>query len=102
MRQYSLSDRSRYYWHVPAVAQAVETLLEDLKSKPIPLSLLAEYLPLHFRSIKPAELTGMEPRELVLWAVEHALSPYRDALRNAHLGPIETRTPQRGPDCGRL
>jgi len=82
MRQFSLSDRARYYWHVPAVAQAVELLLSNLESVSVPISLVAEYLPIHFYSIDPNHLTKMKPTELVMWAIGHALSPYSRAVRS--------------------
>jgi D-tagatose-1,6-bisphosphate aldolase subunit GatZ/KbaZ len=81
MRQFSLSDRARYYWHTPAVAQAVGLLLSNLESVTIPLSLLAEYLPIHFHSIEPNQLATMKPTELVMWAIRRALRPYCHAVR---------------------
>jgi D-tagatose-1,6-bisphosphate aldolase subunit GatZ/KbaZ len=44
-RQYSLSDRVRYYWPVPAVAAALDQLLSNLEKDPPPISLLSQHLP---------------------------------------------------------
>jgi D-tagatose-1,6-bisphosphate aldolase subunit GatZ/KbaZ len=43
--QYSLSDRIRYYWPNPEVRKASDAMLERLGRKPIPLTLLSQYLP---------------------------------------------------------
>ena len=44
-RQYSRSDRSRYYWAVPSVQQAVARLHENLQSTGLPDELVSQYLP---------------------------------------------------------
>jgi len=82
MRLFSLSDRARYYWHTPAVAHAVKSLLSNLENAPIPLSLLAEFFPIKFRDIEPNQLARMKPTELVMWAIGHALRPYGHAVRS--------------------
>lgn len=53
-RSYSLSDRARYYLGVPAVAEAIERTLKNLKDVHIPTGLLYQYFP---RSAE-AVLTG--------------------------------------------
>ena len=59
-RRYSLSDRCRYYWNVPEVRQAVETLMENLSAAPIPLTLISQYLPVQYKRIR-AGLLENEP-----------------------------------------
>lgn len=44
-RKYSRSDRSRYYWPVPAVREAVEGLQHNLDTHGIPLELVSQFLP---------------------------------------------------------
>lgn len=44
-RRYSLSDRIRYYWNVPEVSAAADTLLANLAETDIPRSLLSQFLP---------------------------------------------------------
>jgi D-tagatose-1,6-bisphosphate aldolase subunit GatZ/KbaZ len=44
-RRYSRSDRSRYYWPVPAVQQALAKLHENLESTGLPDELVSQYLP---------------------------------------------------------
>ena len=51
-RKYSLSDRARYYWHKPAVRTALDKMLANLNSNPVPLSLISQYLPDAYREIR--------------------------------------------------
>ena len=51
-RKYSFSDRSRYYWPLPEVQAALKVLLENLSEDPIPLTLLSQYLPEPYNSIR--------------------------------------------------
>ena len=44
-RAWSLSDRSRYYWPVPQVQQAVERLFANLDAVHLPQGLTSQYLP---------------------------------------------------------
>ncbi|MFL5332657.1 MAG: D-tagatose-bisphosphate aldolase, class II, non-catalytic subunit, partial [Geminicoccaceae bacterium] len=63
-RAFSLSDRCRYYWPVPAVAAAVERLLANLARQPVPLPLLSQYLPRQHEAVRAGHLKP-EPRALV-------------------------------------
>ena len=45
LRQFSLSDRSRYYWGEPPVQAALARLYANLDAAPIPLPLISQYLP---------------------------------------------------------
>jgi D-tagatose-1,6-bisphosphate aldolase subunit GatZ/KbaZ len=51
-RKYSFSDRSRYYWPQENVQQSVRKLHENFGKKPIPLSLLSQYLPKQYEQIR--------------------------------------------------
>ena len=55
-RKYSLSDRSRYYWPVPSVQEALNRLLVNLGQGPIPLTLLSQYLPLQYDRLRQGSL----------------------------------------------
>jgi len=72
-RRYSLSDRIRYYWSVPGVSAAVERLFSNLGSRPIPMALVSQYLPVHHRAIRNGELCA-EPRGLVRESVRQVLA----------------------------
>ena len=59
--QYSLSDRIRYYWSRPRVAQASRRLLERLdRAAPsgLPLSLVSQYMPWQYEQIRAGRLAN--------------------------------------------
>jgi D-tagatose-1,6-bisphosphate aldolase subunit GatZ/KbaZ len=91
--QYSLSDRSRYYWSTPVVEQACTQLLERLASRGIPLTLISQYLPVQYAAIRAGRLQN-DPRELVLDGVEQVLRHYDGACRPP--GPAERAFIDRG------
>jgi D-tagatose-1,6-bisphosphate aldolase subunit GatZ/KbaZ len=74
-RKYSFSDRSRYYWPVPAVQAALAKLLENLAARPLPLSLLSQYMPAQYQRIREGKLAD-DPRALILDKVTAVLSDY--------------------------
>jgi D-tagatose-1,6-bisphosphate aldolase subunit GatZ/KbaZ len=43
-RKYSLSDRVRYYWAQPEVQDAFKKLMKNLGNKPLPYSLLSQFV----------------------------------------------------------
>lgn len=63
-RAFSLSDRSRYYWALPQVGQAVERLVANLAAAPLPLPLLSQYLPAQHAAVHEGRLPN-EPRALI-------------------------------------
>jgi D-tagatose-1,6-bisphosphate aldolase subunit GatZ/KbaZ len=77
-QQYSLSDRIRYYWPVPAVESALNRLLANLDANPPPLTLLSQYLPLQYEAIRTGQLRP-RARELVLHSIEQVLQQYSAA-----------------------
>ena len=91
--QFSLSDRSRYYWSTPVVEQACTQLFERLASRGIPLTLISQYLPVQYAAIRAGRLKN-DPRELVLHGVEQVLRQYDGACRPA--GPAERAVIDRG------
>jgi D-tagatose-1,6-bisphosphate aldolase subunit GatZ/KbaZ len=76
--QYSLSDRIRYYWPVPAVDQALDRLLANLEAKPPPLTLLSQYMPAQYEAVRAGELSR-SARELVLHHVNRVPQQYFEA-----------------------
>jgi D-tagatose-1,6-bisphosphate aldolase subunit GatZ/KbaZ len=44
-RQFSLSDRARYYWPVPEVQKAVQRLFANLDTQRLPRGVVSQYLP---------------------------------------------------------
>jgi D-tagatose-1,6-bisphosphate aldolase subunit GatZ/KbaZ len=74
-RKYSLSDRCRYYWAVPAVDEALRRLLANLSRQPIPFSLLSQYLPVQHQRVRRGDLKN-EPVALILDKIEQVLDDY--------------------------
>jgi D-tagatose-1,6-bisphosphate aldolase subunit GatZ/KbaZ len=74
-RQYSLSDRIRYYWPVRTVEQSLDRLLSNLSSAPIPLPLLSQYLPEQFRAVRNGRLQN-QPRQLIQYGITAVLDDY--------------------------
>lgn len=81
-RFYSFSDRIRYYWNTPAVQQAVERLMANLGQKPLPLTLLSQYLPRQYEKIRNGQL-GNQPDTLLLDRVMEVLDGYESACGRA-------------------
>lgn len=57
-RQYSYSDRIRYYWMTPAVKQAFHQLRSNLSNITIPLTLISQYLPHQYQKVLEGSLPG--------------------------------------------
>jgi D-tagatose-1,6-bisphosphate aldolase subunit GatZ/KbaZ len=77
-QEYSLSDRIRYYWPVPAVESALNRLLGNLDASPPPLTLLSQYLPLQYAAIRAGRIR-LRSRDLVLYSIEQVLQQYSAA-----------------------
>ena len=78
--QFSLSDRIRYYWASPSVAQACERLITRLESRaqPIPLTLLSQYLPRVYDGVRAGDVDNTV-RALLREGVAHVLRDYARA-----------------------
>ena len=63
-RQYSFSDRSRYYWPQPSVRDALKRLLANLTRTTIPLTLLSQHMPRQYAAVREDRLDG-SPESLV-------------------------------------
>ena len=81
-QQYSLSDRIRYYWPVPAVEAALQRLLTQLDANPPPLTLLSQYLPVQYQAVREGQIRP-RARELVLHAIQHVLQQYAAACTDS-------------------
>jgi D-tagatose-1,6-bisphosphate aldolase subunit GatZ/KbaZ len=81
-QQFSLSDRVRYYWPVPAVEQALGHLLANLEQDPPPLTLLSQFLPQQYAAVRAGTLAA-GARELALHHVELVLQQYAAACGEA-------------------
>lgn len=74
-RHFSFSDRVRYYWPVPEVADAARRLLENLEKTPPPLALLSQFLPRQYARVRGGELAN-EPLALLMACVGDVLDDY--------------------------
>lgn len=78
-RKFSFSDRSRYYWSVPEVREAVDRLLQNLKSIEIPLTLLSQFMPVQYGKIRKRLLKN-DVESLVLDRIADVLDDYSYAV----------------------
>lgn len=75
-RMFSFSDRSRYYWAVPAVRNsAAERLLTNLRGVTIPLPLLSQFLPHEYISVREGRI-GPDPEDFLRESVRRVLEYY--------------------------
>jgi D-tagatose-1,6-bisphosphate aldolase subunit GatZ/KbaZ len=79
-RRWSLSDRIRYYWPRPEVEAALARLLANLEERPVPLSLVSQYLPVQYNAVRGGSLSPA-PRDLIRHKILEALVPYARACR---------------------
>ena len=79
-RAYSFSDRIRYYWNSPTIHNAFLHLLRNLGDRPLPLSLVSQYLPDQYEKIRAGEIKN-HPRSLLLARVMDVLRNYAFACR---------------------
>jgi D-tagatose-1,6-bisphosphate aldolase subunit GatZ/KbaZ len=84
--QYSLSDRIRYYWPVKPVAAAVDRLFNNLDAHPPSLSLLSQYLPGEFQSIREGKLP-IRAKDLVVHHIGAVMNQYAAACGYREVAP---------------
>ena len=77
-RDFSFSDRSRYYWPQPEVRASVERLVDNLSADPIPLALLSQYLPIQYLAVREGTLPN-DPRALIRAGVGTVVDAYARA-----------------------
>jgi len=77
-RAFSYSDRCRYYWPRPELREARARLVENLSERPIPLTLLAQFLPTGYEAVR-AGAVAARPEELVRFKIAEVLDRYAAA-----------------------
>lgn len=80
LRRYSYSDRVRYYWTFPQIADAVQRLVRNLSTTAIPESMLSLYLPAQYARVRSGEIAS-DPESLVVDKVKDVLRVYAAACR---------------------
>lgn len=74
-RKYSFSDRCRYYLPVKEVNAALSTMMNNLKSVHIPLTLISQYMPVQYAKIRNGELEN-DPISLAKDRVVNCIDEY--------------------------
>jgi D-tagatose-1,6-bisphosphate aldolase subunit GatZ/KbaZ len=75
---YGYSDRCRYYWNQPAVQQEVARLFDNLGERPLPLTLVSQYLPLEYEAIRAGGLHAV-PERIIQSHIRRVLRVYAEA-----------------------
>ena len=79
-RKYSYSDRCRYYLPEPSVQASLQLLISNLRSYPIPLSLLSSYMPIQYTKVRNHVL-DLDPVSLLKDRVNNCIDEYLYATR---------------------
>jgi D-tagatose-1,6-bisphosphate aldolase subunit GatZ/KbaZ len=74
-RKYSRSDRVRYYWPDLQVQAALQKLIANLSSRPLPAGLISQYSPAQFRRIREGDLENT-PKAILLDRIDEVLDDY--------------------------
>lgn len=77
-RIYAYSDRCRYYWNQPKVQEEVGRLLSNLGERPVPLTLISQYLPMEYEAIRAGELEAL-PTQIIQHHIRRVLDVYAQA-----------------------
>jgi D-tagatose-1,6-bisphosphate aldolase subunit GatZ/KbaZ len=80
LRQYSYSDRVRYYWQRPAIAAAVQQIVANFPAGSIPESVLSRYLPRQYERLRAGEIDG-DAASLIVDRVKDVVRVYADACK---------------------
>jgi len=78
LRLYSYSDRIRYYWNRPAIAEAVDRLIANLSAVTIPESMCSRYLPAQYLRLRRKEIAP-DPVSLIVDHIRDVLRVYAAA-----------------------
>jgi D-tagatose-1,6-bisphosphate aldolase subunit GatZ/KbaZ len=75
---YGFSDRCRYYWNEPPVQNELARLIGNLSASPIPLSLISQYLPEEYTSIRSGRIQPI-PDQIIDERIRRVLRVYAEA-----------------------
>lgn len=75
LRKFSYLDRSRYYLPYPKVDNAVNRMLDNLRSVKIPLILLSQYFPIQYDKIREKRL-GLAAEDIIKDRIKGRLDDY--------------------------
>ncbi len=83
-RKFSYSDRIRYYWSNKKINESLQRLIYNLSENKIPLTLISQYLPNQFRSIRENEIEN-KPKEIIYHKINEVLEIYNYATSGGNL-----------------
>ena len=83
-RKYSFSDRCRYYMPTPAVCEAADRLIGNLRTVGIPLNLLSQFMPIQYTKVREGELKN-DPVELMEDRIINMIDEYLYATHQKDL-----------------
>jgi D-tagatose-1,6-bisphosphate aldolase subunit GatZ/KbaZ len=78
LRRFSYSDRVRYYWHYPEIADSVNRLIGNLSRAKIPESILSLFLPVQYTRVRTGEMAD-DPTSLIVDKIKEVLRIYAQA-----------------------
>ncbi len=77
-RMYSYSDRIRYYWPQKSVDDALNKLLNNLKTNSIPVSLVGQYLPNQYEALRAGQIKN-SPVDFIHHKIMEVLKIYSNS-----------------------
>lgn len=80
-RNYSYSDRVRYYWPDTKIDKALKLLLTNLLVYPVPMSLISMYLPNQYQAVREHRITST-PVDLIYSKIGEVLEDYAYAVKD--------------------
>ena len=83
-RKYSFSDRCRYYMPVPEVKQAMQTMIQNLRTNGIPLNLLTQYMTIQYTRVREGLLEN-DPEALIVDRICDSIDEYLYATHQSEL-----------------
>lgn len=75
---YGYSDRCRYYWHDPAVQEELARLFDNLAGRPIPLTLVSQYMPAEYEAVRAGRIQPI-PTQMIHEHIRRVLRIYAAA-----------------------
>ncbi|WP_342323436.1 tagatose-bisphosphate aldolase subunit KbaZ [Kosakonia sp. BYX6] len=79
-RDFSYSDRVRYYWPDRHIDESYTRLVSNLAEQPIPLPLISQYLPLQYARVREQGLSAT-PNALIIDHIQDVLRQYHSACQ---------------------
>lgn len=83
-RKFSLSDRIRYYWPRNEIDDALGKLISNLNGRPIPLTLLSQFMPLQYEAVREGRIES-NPESLIISRIDNVLGIYSYACDSSGL-----------------